>query len=171
MDTATLKEQLERVAAKEAEELYHAMLARKWDSLYNRPGGASRLSVMGALVTLAAGGAVIATALQWPHLVPPAAIASVIGAMLLALLLCQVSNRYFCDIEARVFRELAAETDRRVNSPLYPLARIVAVRRVNARQAWVEKRMNEFLARKAKKDRRADIFAGRASHAGRAHAS
>jgi hypothetical protein len=170
MEAASLESELKRVAAQEAETLYFGMLSRKWDSLHRR-SGISVLSSYGTLATLAFGGLAIAAAAAWPHAVPPQTIPAAVAGALFGLILFQGCNGYFAALERHAFDEIARCVDPRLaapaparkgrkpgGSPFYPFAKLAAKPRVRAKEAWVEKRMRDFLARRELNERQAEIF-------------
>jgi len=127
---------LGKVAEQEAVERYHAMLERKWHALYDRRDRLSALASIAAAAALAGGGAIVAVAVKWPHLLPAYATIVAIAAAVFVPAFCQLFNRRFVAIEGKLF----------------------AARRLRAKRAWVEKRMQDFYDRRERSNRQADIF-------------
>ena len=138
------------------EATYREGLSRNWMLRHGqRPDSLSRLcAIADAAVLFAAAGAL------GLHLV-----AAAIGIAILGLIFSHTANRYFLKVEKLAFadieREIAGVKGARHSShvsPLYPLAKIVMKPRARAKQVWVERRTELFLARRAQKRRQADIF-------------
>ncbi|HTA38785.1 MAG TPA: hypothetical protein VK760_06905 [Candidatus Acidoferrales bacterium] len=146
----------EQRAAPEEEAIYRHGLCRNWALRYGqRPDSLSRLSAFtdGAVLLAAAAAAGL-------HAFGPA-----IGIAVLGLIASHAMNRSFLKVERGAFADVEREAtggafvrNRSQASPFYALAKVAVKPRVRAKNAWVEKRMELFLSRRAHKQRQAEIF-------------
>jgi hypothetical protein len=150
-------------AALEEEATYRKGLARNWTLRYGqRPDSLSRLSTIADGCAYITGAGWIA--LYWSRSVPHQTLGIVIGAALAGLILSHAMNRYFLKLEKLAFVDVEQRAVGKVTrhaaqaSPFYPLAKIVMKPRARAKHAWVEKRTELFLARRAGKQLQAEIF-------------
>ncbi|HTX59403.1 MAG TPA: hypothetical protein VMH02_06945 [Verrucomicrobiae bacterium] len=154
-------------AAQAEEELYRAGLETKWHRRYGqRRDGLSRLSAYGSGIALLLGAAFAAAAVRWPSAFASGTVIAVLGAALSAVIFFQFANRGFAELERRAFRDLEGKREEprprkeraSALAPFYPLAKLAVRRRVAFKNAWVGKRMDDFLARRAERERQADLF-------------
>jgi hypothetical protein len=143
-------------AALEEETTYRQGLCRNWTLRYGqKPDSLSRLTAFSDGVVL-----VTAAAAFGLH-----ALGAAIGIGVLGLIASHAMNRSFLKVEKAAFADLERELNGGTfvrnpvqASPFYTLAKIAVKPRVRAKNAWVEKRMELFLTRRAHKQRQAEIF-------------
>jgi multisubunit Na+/H+ antiporter MnhF subunit len=150
-------------AATEEAALYRQGLCRNWTLRYGqRPDSLSRLSGLGDAGALLCGA--IALALYWTRSASLQTLTIVIGAAIVGLVASHAMNRYFLKLEKLAFLDVEKESAGAIArhpasaSPFYALAKLAMKPRVRAKVAWVERRMENFLARRAHKERQAEIF-------------
>jgi hypothetical protein len=169
MKIESMEQPTEERIAHEQEATYRQGLCRNWMLRHGqRPDSLSRLSTTSDVaVLLAAAGAVAlhATGLA-------------IGLAVLGLIASHAMNRSFRSLEKLAFadleREAAGETFKRhasQRSPFYALAKVAMKSRVRAKQAWVDKRMELFLKRRAHKNQDAEILGNQVLRLGSIRAS
>jgi len=153
-------------------------LARNWGLRYGRrTGSLSRLSSITDGAALLLGGALIAASLYWPAHFPHQTAIVVLVAAAIVLVASHGLNRTFRSLESRAFleieHELAGERTIRASSTslLFLLAKLAIAPRVRAKHAWVEKRMQQFVSRRAVKERQAEIFEKNCVKLGSIHGS
>jgi hypothetical protein len=140
----------------EEEATYRQGLSKNWTLRYGaRRDSLSRLSAY------ADGLVVVAAAAAFGF----HALGAAIGIAVLGFIASHAMNRAFLKVEKAAFADLERELagDKFVRNPLqgspfYALAKIAMKPRVRVKNAWIEKRMDLFLARRAQKQRQAEIF-------------
>jgi hypothetical protein len=140
----------------EEEATYRQGLSKNWTLRYGqRPDGLSRLCAFSDGIVLLAAAA--ALGLHAPGFAA--------GIAVLGFIASHAMNGSFRKLEKVAFADLEREStgakavrNPLQSSPLFALAKIAAKPRVRAKNAWVEKRMELFLARRAHKQRQAEIF-------------
>ncbi len=152
------------------EAIYRQGLSRNWALRYGqRPDSLSRLSAIADGIVLAIGAG--ALALYWIRFAPQQ-VSVVIGVAIVGLIASHAMNRYFLKLEKLAFVDLDAGSVTRHPShasPFYALAKMATRPRVRAKNAWVEKRTETFLRRRAIKRRQAEIFEKQAVKLGSIH--